>query len=124
MLAWVVFVLTRYYFHGPKKNQLLIQSIQNIKLSPVCLNLKFILSEVINILSFIYLKSFIYLVADKLHAGVAMEMCLLVAKGITDFPMAGMRLTGTMDVYWIVQDGGLCVLVSYLLGQSKVCLIN
>ncbi|VDN55893.1 unnamed protein product [Dracunculus medinensis] len=57
---------------------------------------------------------------DKLHAGVAMEMCLLVAKGITDFPMAGMRLTGTMDVYWIVQDGGLCVLVSYLLGQSKI----
>lgn len=57
---------------------------------------------------------------DKLHAGVAMDMCLLVAKGITEFPVSVVRLTGTIDVYWIVQDGGLCILVSYLLKQSKV----
>uniref|UniRef100_A0A9J2P2V1 Amino acid permease/ SLC12A domain-containing protein n=1 Tax=Ascaris lumbricoides TaxID=6252 RepID=A0A9J2P2V1_ASCLU len=57
---------------------------------------------------------------DKLHAGVAMDMCLLVAKGITEFPVCAIRLTGTIDVYWIVQDGGLCILVSYLLKQSKV----
>ncbi|VDM39167.1 unnamed protein product [Toxocara canis] len=57
---------------------------------------------------------------DKLHAGVAMDMCLLVAKGITEFPVSAIRLTGTIDVYWIVQDGGLCILVSYLLKQSKV----
>lgn len=60
---------------------------------------------------------------DKLHAGVAMDMCLLVAKGITEFPVCAIRLTGTIDVYWIVQDGGLCILVSYLLKQSKVGIV-
>ncbi|VDD87242.1 unnamed protein product [Enterobius vermicularis] len=57
---------------------------------------------------------------DKLLAGAAMDMCLLVVKGITEFPVSVIRLTGKIDVYWIVQDGGLCVLVAYLLRQSKV----
>uniref|UniRef100_A0A0N5AF91 Solute carrier family 12 member 6 n=1 Tax=Syphacia muris TaxID=451379 RepID=A0A0N5AF91_9BILA len=56
---------------------------------------------------------------DKLLAGVAMDMCLLVAKGITEYPVSVIRLTGLIDIYWIVQDGGLCILVAYLLKQSK-----
>ncbi|KAK0405275.1 hypothetical protein QR680_017894 [Steinernema hermaphroditum] len=57
---------------------------------------------------------------DKLHAGVAMDMSLIVAKGITDFPTSVVKLTGTIDVYWIVQDGGLCLLMAYLLKQNRV----
>uniref|UniRef100_F1KS71 Sodium/chloride cotransporter 3 n=2 Tax=Ascaris TaxID=6251 RepID=F1KS71_ASCSU len=57
---------------------------------------------------------------EKLLAGVAMDMCLLVAKGIIDFPVPQDRLAGYVDVYWIVQDGGLCILISYLLQQHKV----
>uniref|UniRef100_A0A1I7YN09 Solute carrier family 12 member 6 n=1 Tax=Steinernema glaseri TaxID=37863 RepID=A0A1I7YN09_9BILA len=57
---------------------------------------------------------------DKLHAGAAMDMALLVAKGINDFPACSVKLTGTLDVYWIVQDGGLCILMAYLLKQNKV----
>ncbi|KAJ1375092.1 hypothetical protein KIN20_038336 [Parelaphostrongylus tenuis] len=49
-----------------------------------------------------------------------MDMCLLVAKGITDFPSSAFKLTGFIDVYWIVQDGGLCLLMAYLLKQHKV----
>ncbi|VDK42737.1 unnamed protein product [Anisakis simplex] len=67
-----------------------------------------------------YVDSEYHTFTDKLHAGVTMDMCLIVAKGITDFPVSALRLTGTIDVYWIVQDGGLCILVSYLLKQSKV----
>ncbi|KAK0405273.1 hypothetical protein QR680_017893 [Steinernema hermaphroditum] len=58
--------------------------------------------------------------ADKMHAGVAMDMSLLVAKGITDFPTSAVKMTGTIDVYWIVQDGGLCLLMAYLLKQNRV----
>ncbi|KAK6056279.1 amino acid permease [Cooperia oncophora] len=58
--------------------------------------------------------------ADKLHAACAMDMCLLVAKGIIDFPSSSFKLTGFIDVYWIVQDGGLCLLIAYLLKQHKV----
>ncbi|TKR58848.1 hypothetical protein L596_030238 [Steinernema carpocapsae] len=57
---------------------------------------------------------------DKLHAGVAMDMSLLVAKGIVDFPTSALKLNGTVDVYWIVQDGGLCLLMAYLLKQNRV----
>lgn len=58
--------------------------------------------------------------SDKLHAACAMDMCLLVAKGIIDFPSSVFKLTGFIDVYWIVQDGGLCLLIAYLLKQHKV----
>uniref|UniRef100_A0A183URV3 K+/Cl-Cotransporter n=1 Tax=Toxocara canis TaxID=6265 RepID=A0A183URV3_TOXCA len=57
---------------------------------------------------------------EKLLAGVAMDMCLLVTKGIMDYPAPQDRLAGYVDVYWIVQDGGLCILISYLLRQHKV----
>jgi len=56
---------------------------------------------------------------EKLVTGVSNGMCLLVAKGITEFP-SNVRLTGFIDVYWIVQDGGLCLLIAFLLKQSKV----
>ncbi|KAK0399743.1 hypothetical protein QR680_003192 [Steinernema hermaphroditum] len=57
---------------------------------------------------------------DKLHAGAAMDMALLVAKGINDFPTSSVKMSGNVDVYWIVQDGGLCILMAYLLKQNKV----
>ncbi|TMS39211.1 hypothetical protein L596_005775 [Steinernema carpocapsae] len=57
---------------------------------------------------------------DKLHAGAAMDMALIVAKGINDFPHCSVKLNGSIDIYWIVADGGLCMLVAYLLKQNKV----
>ncbi|KAL3087665.1 hypothetical protein niasHT_028971 [Heterodera trifolii] len=58
---------------------------------------------------------------DKLLAGAVNEMALLVVKGITEFPKNDVTLTGgDLDVYCFVQDGGLCVLIAYLLKRSKV----
>uniref|UniRef100_A0A914HTG4 Uncharacterized protein n=1 Tax=Globodera rostochiensis TaxID=31243 RepID=A0A914HTG4_GLORO len=56
---------------------------------------------------------------DKLLAGAVSGMALLVAKGITEFP-SNVKLNGYLDVYWIVRDGGLCVLITFLLKQSVV----
>ncbi|KAL3097933.1 hypothetical protein niasHS_000668 [Heterodera schachtii] len=56
---------------------------------------------------------------DKLLAGAVNGMALLVAKGITEFP-SNIKLTGYLDVYWIVRDGGLCVLITFLLEQNEV----
>jgi potassium/chloride transporter 4/5/6 len=56
---------------------------------------------------------------DKLLAGAVSGMALVVAKGITDFPN-NVKLSGHLDVYWIVRDGGLCLLITFLLRQSKV----
>lgn len=46
-------------------------------------------------------------------------MALVVAKGITDFP-SNVKIHGNLDVYWIVRDGGLCVLITFLLKQNRV----
>uniref|UniRef100_A0A0N5BDG3 Solute carrier family 12 member 6 n=1 Tax=Strongyloides papillosus TaxID=174720 RepID=A0A0N5BDG3_STREA len=56
---------------------------------------------------------------DKIHIGAAMNMSLIVAKDITDFPTTT-KMNGYIDVYWIVQDGGLCILLAYLLKQHRV----
>ena len=52
-------------------------------------------------------------------AGAVSGMALVVAKGITEFP-SNVKLSGYLDVYWIVRDGGLCLLITFLLRQSKV----
>lgn len=71
-------------------------------------------------MNFIRFSKLLDLFVDKLHVGVATDMCLVVAKDIVNFPVSAIRLAGTIDVYWIVQDGGLCILIAYLLIQSKV----
>lgn len=57
---------------------------------------------------------------EKVHAASINDMAIVVAKGIIDFPSAVFRMSGMIDVYWIVHDGGLCLLMGYLLKQHKV----
>lgn len=53
----------------------------------------------------------------------AAQQALLVAKNIDHFPSNQDRLTeGTIDVWWIVHDGGMLMLLPFLLSQHKVCL--
>ncbi|XP_055892883.1 solute carrier family 12 member 4-like isoform X2 [Biomphalaria glabrata] len=47
------------------------------------------------------------------------QMCLLVPKGINQFPDLGVKLKGTIDVWWIVHDGGLLMLLPFLLCQDR-----
>lgn len=51
-----------------------------------------------------------------------MSMCLLVAKEIINFPeiRTSKLMTGLIDVYWIIQDGGFVGLIAYLLHRHKV----
>lgn len=49
------------------------------------------------------------------------HQALLVAKNIDHFPSNQERLKGgTIDVWWIVHDGGLLMLLPFLLIQHKV----
>lgn len=51
----------------------------------------------------------------------AAHQALLVAKNIDRFPGNQERLKeGTVDVWWIVHDGGLLMLLPFLLKQHKV----
>ncbi|XP_072547966.1 solute carrier family 12 member 7-like isoform X1 [Salminus brasiliensis] len=62
-------------------------------------------------------KNFIETVRET----TAAHQALLVAKNIDSFPCNTERLTeGTIDVWWIVHDGGLLMLLPFLLRQHKV----
>ncbi|CAD6200247.1 unnamed protein product, partial [Caenorhabditis auriculariae] len=56
---------------------------------------------------------------EKVHAACVNDMAIVVAKGIIDFPSHVFRMNGVIDVYWIVHDGGLCLLMGFLLKQHK-----
>lgn len=55
----------------------------------------------------------------------AAHQALLIAKNIDHFPSNQERLKeGTIDVWWIVHDGGLLMLLPFLLSQHKVCIVE
>uniref|UniRef100_A0A8C5I657 Solute carrier family 12 member 7-like n=1 Tax=Gouania willdenowi TaxID=441366 RepID=A0A8C5I657_GOUWI len=58
---------------------------------------------------------------ETVRETTAANQALLVAKNIDSFPGNQQRLEGgTIDVWWIVHDGGLLMLLPFLLSQHKV----
>ncbi|XP_024890875.1 solute carrier family 12 member 4 isoform X5 [Temnothorax curvispinosus] len=49
----------------------------------------------------------------------AAKMALLVPKGINFFPDSSEKIIGNIDVWWIVHDGGLLMLLPFLLKQHR-----
>lgn len=66
--------------------------------------------------SFHYFVSF----TDTIRCMSKGQEALLVARKIDSFPSNTERLEGTVDVWWIVHDGGLMILLLFLLKQHKV----
>uniref|UniRef100_A0A671QA50 Solute carrier family 12 member 7-like n=1 Tax=Sinocyclocheilus anshuiensis TaxID=1608454 RepID=A0A671QA50_9TELE len=61
-------------------------------------------------------KNFIETVRET----TAAHQALLVAKNVDSFPHQERLAEGTIDVWWIVHDGGLLMLLPFLLQQHKV----
>lgn len=59
------------------------------------------------------------LLLDTIRAVIASKNALLVPKGINQFPDNTDRMSGTIDAWWIVHDGGLLMLIPFLLKQHK-----
>jgi potassium/chloride transporter 4/5/6 len=49
----------------------------------------------------------------------ASRMALLVPKGINFFPDTASKIGGNIDVWWVVHDGGLLMLLPFLLKQHR-----
>ena len=49
----------------------------------------------------------------------AANKALIVAKGLNQWPDSGDRLGGNIDIWWIVHDGGLLILLAYVLSQHR-----
>ncbi|XP_076470476.1 solute carrier family 12 member 4-like [Babylonia areolata] len=57
---------------------------------------------------------------NTLHYGQASNMALQVVKGATVFPDNSARLEGTIDIWWIMHDGSMLIMLAFLLVQHKV----
>lgn len=59
--------------------------------------------------------------AELVRETTAAHLALLVPKNISAFPSNGERFTeGHIDIWWIVHDGGMLMLLPFLLCQHKV----
>uniref|UniRef100_A0A1W7R9K3 Solute carrier family 12 member 4 n=1 Tax=Hadrurus spadix TaxID=141984 RepID=A0A1W7R9K3_9SCOR len=56
---------------------------------------------------------------DSIKQVTASKNALLVPKGIDQFPDSTQKVAGNIDVWWIVHDGGLLMLLPFLLKQHK-----
>ena len=56
---------------------------------------------------------------DAIRNTAAAKMALLVPKGIRRFPDSGDKVKGNIDIWWIVHDGGLLMLLPFLLKQHR-----
>ncbi|KAG7310451.1 hypothetical protein JYU34_003233 [Plutella xylostella] len=53
------------------------------------------------------------------RAVTASRMAMLVPKGINFFPDSSEKVSGNIDIWWIVHDGGMLMLLPFLLKQHR-----
>lgn len=49
----------------------------------------------------------------------AAKMALLIPRGIDFYPDSTQKVSGHIDIWWIVHDGGLLMLIPFLLKQHR-----
>ena len=67
-----------------------------------------------------FLHSPILPIPETIRVASAMELAVLVPKGINWYPSNEDRMKGHIDIWWVVHDGGLLMLLPFLLRQHKV----
>ena len=60
------------------------------------------------------------LCVECIRVAARKELAVLVPKGINWFPSNEDRQKGNIDIWWVVHDGGLLMLLPFLLRQHKV----
>ena len=56
---------------------------------------------------------------DLLHQTTSNEQVALVVKHLEHFPSCNDEITGYLDIWWIIHDGGLLMLLAYLLNTHR-----
>merc|ERR1719348_129341 len=56
---------------------------------------------------------------DTVRYAASAKMALLVPKGILQYPNNEKNIEGVIDIWWIVHDGGLLMLLPFLLKQHR-----
>ena len=67
------------------------------------------------------------LLLEMVNECKAAEKAALLCVNLHDFPDSKQRLKGHIDIWWIVHDGGLLILLAFMLKQHKTwrrCKLN
>lgn len=73
----------------------------------------------------LYYRNYLFCFVELVRETTAASKALLVAKNIAAFPSNGERFTeGYIDVWWIVHDGGMLMLLPFLLRHHKVSMLT
>lgn len=76
-------------------------------------------------MSLLGVLSFLLFPTEVVRETTAAHLALLVPKNISAYPSNGERFTeGHIDVWWIVHDGGMLMLLPFLLRHHKVLLME
>lgn len=68
---------------------------------------------------------FLHYFLDTVRCTTAAHLALMVPKNVSFYPSNHERFTdGHIDVWWIVHDGGMLMLLPFLLKQHKVKFFN
>ena len=49
-----------------------------------------------------------------------MRLAVMIPRNIEQFPASTDVVTGTIDVWWVVHDGGMLILLAFLLQSDKL----
>jgi potassium/chloride transporter 4/5/6 len=56
---------------------------------------------------------------EAIRDAASAKMALLIPKGVQRYPETGDKVKGNIDIWWIVHDGGLLMLLPFLLKQHR-----
>lgn len=57
---------------------------------------------------------------EIIRAIISLDKVLMIVKGEENFPNMSERLRGTIDIYWVIHDGGVMSLISFLVSPCVI----
>jgi potassium/chloride transporter 4/5/6 len=57
---------------------------------------------------------------EAIRVASALQLAVVIPRNLTQFPSSQEVVKGTIDVWWVVHDGGMLILLAFLLQADKV----
>ena len=57
---------------------------------------------------------------ETIRMASALQLAVVVPRNLSNFPSSAETMKGTIDVWWVVHDGGMLILLAFLLQADKV----
>uniref|UniRef100_A0A915Q6S8 Solute carrier family 12 member 6 n=1 Tax=Setaria digitata TaxID=48799 RepID=A0A915Q6S8_9BILA len=104
-----------------KPNTVLMNWPEKLEENTIFAGTNILKKEIFDLFAFIVLFCEMEQKKEGIVGAIANDECIMLTKGIAAFPSSfSCRLTGHIDIWWILNDGDLLMLTAFLLKQHKV----